>query len=92
MTRLREAYATRNREEVFRAVLPALEGRDGPADRARQAEAAGLSPAHFKVEVFRLRRRFAGALQAEISETVGPTEDIGDEVRYLLSVLAGTAG
>lgn len=92
LEKLRRAYEARNREAVFQAVLPSLAGAEGASGLSDAARAAGLNATSFKVEVFRLRRRFEGALRLEISATVGADEDIDDEARYLLTVLARHGG
>lgn len=88
LEKLRQTYAARNREAVFQAVLPSLAGAAEVPGLSGAARAAGLNATSFKVEVFRLRRRFEGALRLEIAATVGAAEDIDDEARYLLTVLA----
>ena len=47
-----------------------------------------MSEGAVSVALHRLRRRYAEALREEIAQTVDRQEDVADEIRYLLSVLA----
>ena len=41
-----------------------------------------------KVMIHRLRKDFRSAVEAEIAQTVPRTEDIAEELRYLIEVLS----
>ncbi|HUV13559.1 MAG TPA: sigma-70 family RNA polymerase sigma factor, partial [Acidobacteriota bacterium] len=54
------------------------------------AEVAGsldMTEGAVKVAVHRMRRRFGLLLRAEIARTVSDEEEIGGEIRYLISAL-----
>src|SRR5262249_32376937 len=55
---------------------------------AATAEEMGISEGAFKVAVHRLRKRYREALRAEISETVSEPDQVQEEIRYLLAVIA----
>jgi serine/threonine protein kinase len=56
-----------------------------PTDLAREL---GLTEGALKVAVHRLRRRFREAVRAEISQTLTDGDDVQEELRYLIEVLA----
>jgi len=63
----------------------------GPETRIPYSEVAhslGISEGAVKVAVLRVRARFREILRQEISETVSDPSEVGDEFRYLKSVLA----
>lgn len=47
----------------------------------------GMSEGAVKVAAHRMRRRYRDLLREEIAQTVASAEEIGDEIRYLLSCL-----
>jgi RNA polymerase sigma factor (sigma-70 family) len=62
---------------------------DGEAPNyAAAAAQLGLAEGAVRVAVHRLRRRFRELFRREIGHTVARPEDIEDEIRYLLEVLA----
>jgi RNA polymerase sigma factor (sigma-70 family) len=88
LERLRTEYAARGRERVFQRLQPLLTSNSAPdTPPRRDAAASSMSPEALRAAVHRLRRRFAQALRAEISETVGDIGDVDDELRYVLRVL-----
>jgi RNA polymerase sigma factor (sigma-70 family) len=85
LDRLQREYVERDQEQLFHELRPFLTsdgpGPDGstPTDRRHDA---------FRTALSRARRRFGEALRAEIRETVSDAEDVDDELRHLLRVLA----
>ena len=49
---------------------------------------APMTEAAVKMSVHRLRQRFGALLRQEIAETVARPDDVDDEVRHLLGVIA----
>ena len=81
-----EAAATGGAEK-FRALEPTLTGErtdDGYESLARQFDATVST---VKSWVLRLRRRFRELLREEVTQTLGPGEDVDDELRQLLTVV-----
>jgi len=63
----------------------------GDTDQLSQADAAtrlGVTTGAVKVMIHRLRKTFRAAVEAEIAQTVPATEDIDEELRYLIEVLS----
>jgi RNA polymerase sigma-70 factor (ECF subfamily) len=78
--------------ERFRALEPALTGERTDAGYEALAAQLGTTSGTVKSWVMRMRRRFREILRAEVQETLGPGEDVDDELRRLLGVLARGAG
>jgi RNA polymerase sigma-70 factor (ECF subfamily) len=63
---------------------------DGDATTYRKlGETLGMTEGAVKTAIHRLRERFHQSLREEIALTVGHEEEVGAEVRYLVSVLRG---
>ncbi len=87
LERVRAEYASRGQAHVFDELSPFLTSDsrgagDCPLDRKAPADAAS------RTGLLRLRRRFGEALRAEIRETVNESDDVDDELRFLLRVLS----
>jgi len=48
----------------------------------------GTTEGALKVSVHRLRRRFRELLREEISQTISNPDEVQDEIRYLIGILA----
>ena len=87
--RLREEHARANKERIFERLKDYLPGGGGSVPYARAARDLDISEIAVKVAVHRLRRRFRAHLLDEIAQTLGHYDDLGAEVRHLLSVMEG---
>lgn len=88
MQRLRSEYAARGREPVLAAVMPAIFGGDGLQPYAEIAVSAGMTEPQIKLEIHRLRRRFADRLREEVAGTLADAADVEDELRHVIKVMA----
>jgi RNA polymerase sigma-70 factor (ECF subfamily) len=60
-----------------------------PADeRERLAASLDMDPDTLRVTFHRFRHRFGALLRREVAHTVADPDDVEEEIRYLLSVLA----
>jgi RNA polymerase sigma-70 factor (ECF subfamily) len=88
MDRLEQDFAAAGQARRFQLLRGFLIG-DAPtlpyAELARKLE---TSETAVKSMVLRLRKRFGVLQRAEVSQTVDRREDVDDEIRYLLRVLA----
>jgi RNA polymerase sigma-70 factor (ECF subfamily) len=92
LARLRTEHAAAGHGGEFERLKPYLTG-DEPASPYREVAAdLGLTESAVKTAVHRLRQRFGAALRDEIAETVADPDDVDDEVRHLLGVLAPWGG
>jgi RNA polymerase sigma-70 factor (ECF subfamily) len=82
-----EQLEARYSPENYSAYRPFLldTGKDGYSEAA---EAHGISASAFKVGVHRIRKRFREELERTISATIDETDDLNQEMSYLLEVLS----
>jgi RNA polymerase sigma-70 factor (ECF subfamily) len=88
LARLREEFAATGRARDFDRLKVCLTAERGEISYAEIAAALGLSEGAARVAVHRLRKRFREVFREEIAHTVSGPEDIEEEVRYLMGVLA----
>jgi RNA polymerase sigma factor (sigma-70 family) len=90
LRRVREKYIAAGQETTFDTLKVALGG-GGRRENAYGELAAelGLTDGALRVAVHRLRRHYRTALRAVVGETVADPADVDEEIRYLLSVVAG---
>jgi RNA polymerase sigma-70 factor (ECF subfamily) len=84
--RLQAEYVTAGKAALFSELFPRLNGGTAVDGLATVGERLGMTEASVKMVLSRMRPRYADALRAEISETVGSFGDVEDELRYLLKV------
>jgi RNA polymerase sigma factor (sigma-70 family) len=89
MTRLREEFVVAGKAEEFKRLKACLTADRGDISYAEIAAALGQSEGTVRVAVHRLRKRFREIFREEIAHTVSGPEEIEEEVRYLMGVLAG---
>jgi RNA polymerase sigma-70 factor (ECF subfamily) len=87
LDRLREEAAASGKPEQFDRLRGCLTGDDNRIGYRDLAGRLGMSEGAVKVAVHRLRHRFHEALRDEIAITVTHPDEVGDEIRYLLTVL-----
>ena len=90
--RLREEYQSAGHSRVFEVLhrLP-LGKKTAGATNAQIASELGLSQSAVTAAVFRLRRRFAEVIRAEVHQTVATRQEVDGEIRYLLEVIGQQA-
>jgi RNA polymerase sigma-70 factor (ECF subfamily) len=87
MARLAEKYHASGRQELFARLTPHLTG-DEPPTYDELAAATGLNAGALRTSVHRLRKDCRAILRDTIAETVERNEDVDDELRFLLRVIA----
>lgn len=91
MQTLEESYALRGKGDLLAALRPALVSADAVQPFAEIGSQFGVKESHIRIELHRLRRRVAEQLHREVAATLGPgttPEEVTEETRYLLTVLA----
>jgi RNA polymerase sigma-70 factor (ECF subfamily) len=88
MQRLREEFVAAAKADEFDRLKSCLTAERGEISYAAIAAALAVSEGAARVAVHRLRKRFREVFREEIAHTVSSAEEIEDEVRYLMSVLA----
>jgi DNA-directed RNA polymerase specialized sigma24 family protein len=87
MARLGAEYSAAGKAEQFEH-LHALLTREAEDPRYEAVAAEmGVSAGALRMGLHRLRRRYRQVLRAEIADTVAASEEIDEEIRFLMSVL-----
>jgi RNA polymerase sigma-70 factor (ECF subfamily) len=87
--RLAGEEADGGRRERYDRLKVFLTGEDSDVRYRTLAEEMQTTEGAIKVSIHRLRRRFKDLLREEISHTVAHADDVGDELRHLLTALRG---
>jgi len=87
--KLRQAYASRGRLEVYEALKRSLSGDLPPAFHVETAARLGMSRATLDINLSRFRGAFGECIRHVIAETVDDPADIQDEIRHLMAAWAG---
>jgi len=81
-------FAEAGKREHFETLKPWLLGDMDSLSQAAAASRLGMTEGAAKVAIHRLRKRFRELVKAEIAQTVGDSNQVQDELRYLLEVLS----
>ena len=85
---VRRELTSAGNPEHFELLKPYMTGGDDSTSYGKVAESLGVSEGGARSAVHRIRRRYRRALRDLVAQTVGRQEDIDDEIRELLQVLA----
>lgn len=77
-----------DRARLFEALKPFVWGEKAGASYAEIATALGLNEGAVRVAVHRLRRTYREFLRDEIAQTVATPEEVEQELRYLIEIVA----
>jgi RNA polymerase sigma-70 factor (ECF subfamily) len=86
--RLHDEYALAAKAGRFEYLAGFLPGERSACSQAAAAGELGMSEGAFKVEVHRLRQRFARLVREEVARTVGGAEETESELRYLITIVS----
>ncbi len=87
--RLADEHRQQGKAEQFETLRTSLAGPGSAAPYAELARKLDMSDGAVKVAVHRLRQRYRALLRETIAETVATPEEVEEELRYLMRVLAG---
>lgn len=90
MGALREEFRVAGKEQEFEVLKATLSAPKEGASYAGFAAALAISEGAARVAAHRLRKRFRDLFRQEVAQTVASHEDVDEEVRHLVSVLART--
>lgn len=88
MARLRSDYVTSGREREFEHLKTSLTAGRGEASYREIAGALQMTEGAARVALHRLRKRFREIFREEIASTVSTSEEVDDEVRYVVAILS----
>lgn len=75
-------------KQLFYAAVPFARKGQPPVSREAVAAELGMRPEAVKMAISRLRQRFGEQLRAAVAETLGPDDDVEEEMQHLRSVVA----
>jgi RNA polymerase sigma-70 factor (ECF subfamily) len=87
-SRLKSEMATSGKADYFERMKPFLVGAEEHIPYKDLANRFETTEGALKIAIHRLRRRFREVLRDEIAQTVVDADEIQEEIRYLISVLA----
>lgn len=87
--RVRREFCSSSRGELFDLLEPHLWGDDTSTPYSHVAAQLDMTVVAVRVTMHRLRSRYRELLREEIAQTLGPDEDIDDELMHLRRVLTG---
>jgi DNA-directed RNA polymerase specialized sigma24 family protein len=88
LARLRAEFVAAGKTSQFDSLSPFLNKDSGDKRYEDLAEQLGLSAGALRMSVHRMRRRYRDLLREEIAHTVSTTDEIDDEIRFLVSTLS----
>ena len=88
LQRLEREYADAGKTELYEHLRCFLTNQGEAVPHAEVAKRLGKTEGAVKAAAHQFRQRYRKLLRAQIAETVASPEDIEDELRYLISVLA----
>ena len=88
MAKLRKDFADTGKSELFDRLSVFLYGNSDEIRYEVLAAETGVTAGTLRTQVHRMRRKFRDFLRAEIAQTVSTSEEIDDEIRFLLATLS----
>lgn len=87
LTRLESEFVKAGKAKIFRRLLVFLTGENAASYYRAIAGELKMTEGAVKVTVHRMRRRYRQILEEEVAGTVAGSDEVGGEIRYLLSAL-----
>jgi RNA polymerase sigma factor (sigma-70 family) len=88
LVELRREFKAAGKERLFEALKVGIWGEKNNASHAEIAEDLGMTEGAVKMTVHRLRQRYRDQLRQEIAHTVSSPEEVDEELRHLMDVVA----
>lgn len=86
MSELRKVYASDGKEAVFEQLKFTISSQGHQRPLAEVATDLGISESAAKVASHRLRKRYRDTLHAIIADTLSDSDEVDEEIRYLMEV------
>ena len=90
LQRLSDHYAKSSKSELFDALKPRLLDNGDAGTISELATRLGTTNGALKVALHRMRKNYKELLVAEVTATVGPSEEAERERQILMTALGGT--
>lgn len=88
LERVRKEFGNGPKESLFNGLKPFLSGGVGLPAHEEVAKRLDMPVETLRSHLSRLRARYRAFLREEVARTIGPVDDVDEELRYLRSVLA----
>jgi RNA polymerase sigma-70 factor (ECF subfamily) len=88
MAALRAEFRAAGKEKEFDILKTTLSASGDGSSYEKMGTALGLSDGATRIAVHRMRKRFRELFRAEVAQTVASHEDLNEELRHLIAVLA----
>ena len=88
MARLRSDYSNSGREKEFEHLKISLTAERGEVSYREIASVLQMTEGAARVALHRLRKRFREIFREEIASTVSTSDEVDDEVRYVVGILS----
>lgn len=89
LDRVEREYAESGRAEIFEFLKDLIVDPGSVPPYQELADHLGMSEGAVKTAAHRLRKRYRRALKEHVAQTLDDPSEVDDEIRYLISVLAG---
>ncbi len=86
LSRLRQEYEEKGKSDLFELLSSFLQARPKDAAYRDCSATLGISVAAVKMNVMRMRKRFALLFREEVLATVGDENELEEEIHYLMSL------
>lgn len=83
---LSQQYSDAGKRQLFDALQPWLIGDQDESSQAEAATKCGVNIANFRVQLYRLRKRYSQELRKQILDTLENEEQLDDEVHRLFNI------
>jgi hypothetical protein len=87
LERVRREFGNASKERLFDGLKPFLSGGVGLPAHEEVAARLAIPVETLRSHLSRLRTRYRAFLREEVARTIGPADDVDEELRYLRSVL-----
>lgn len=87
LSRLRTEYIEGSKAKLYETIEPYLTQEAHSGDYGKASHELGMTEGAVRVAVHRLRRRYRDLLREEISQTVDSSEEVEEEMTFLLNCL-----
>lgn len=88
LERVRREFGSPSKKGLFEGLKPFLSGGIGLPAQEEVATRLGMPVETLRSHLSRLRARYRLFLREEVARTIGPADDVDEELRYLRSVLS----
>lgn len=78
-------YAEKGQTTLFNTLKPFIHASESAPPQGDLAQGLGMSNQAFRVAVHRLRQRYAETLRQTVKSTLGPEEDVDEEIARMMS-------